>query len=106
MDTRNSPFSGAANPQITHTLAPQYGALHNSYPDTPCWGSSYTPVTPATLDYSSYPGIYFPPSSDTACPASSLPYNFTIGDCQTPHTNPLLQYLGGSGSAPAPLQHP
>ena len=127
--SNGNPFE---NHQFFPTPQPSFSHIQNPYSDPRQWGA-YTPSSPSypsstsndgfplnqqngafppatngaaygTPDYSAYPGIYFPPSSnsDTNTNLVSSSYDFTIGDSQTPHTNPLLQFLGGSSGAAAP----
>ena len=122
------------NHQFFPTPQPSFSHIQNPYSDPRQWGAfapanpsypsptsngvysptnqngAYPPATNGaaygTPDYSAYPGIYFPPSSnsDTNTNLVSSSYDFTIGDSQAPHTNPLLQFLGGSSGAATP--HP
>ena len=122
------------NHQFFPTPQPTFSHIQNPYSDPRQWGGyapsnpsypshspngvyspgnqngAYPPATNGAAygapDYSAYPGIYFPPTSnsDTNTNLVSSSYDFTIGDSQTPHTNPVLQFLGGSSSAAAP--HP
>ena len=125
----NHQFFPTPQPSFSHIQNPysdprQWGAFAPSDPSYPPPTSNgvysppinqngaYPPATNGaaygTPDYSAYPGIYFPPSSssDTATNLVSSSYDFTIGDSQAPHTNPLLQFLGGSSSAAAPHPKP
>lgn len=108
-DTSNSP-SSMVKPIQHDQLYPTGSPTYPSPTYSPMSRTTLpTLTTPQPLNYSAYPGIYFPPSTNDKVDPHNLEnkYDFTIGDTKTLQANPVIQFVEGrnvrnpEGSIPA-----